>query len=84
MYPFLFTRGRMTKTDVEHDYLDPGLHHVQALLMKAYFLIGIWMLNPKMSKQEADAWKLELSHDVVNTPEALKTFMSLPRCYERL
>ena len=67
----------MSKSDIEHDYLDPSPHHVQALLMKAHFLIGKWMVNPKMGKVEADAWKLDLSHYVANTPEALKTFISL-------
>ena len=78
MYPGLFTRGgKLTKAEVEADYLNPSQARVSALIMKAYFVLGRWALHPKMSKTEYEAFRQELSNYVTYTPEVVKTFMSL-------
>ena len=53
MYPGLFTRSKtQEKQDIEHDYISPSSSHTAQLLMKCYFVIGRWIVNPKMSRAE--------------------------------
>ena len=81
MYPGLFTRGtKSSKVDAKDEYLNiPPLRSPQ-LLMKAYFVIGKWIMQPKATKMELDKMRFDIISYVAQPKfgaEVVKTFMTL-------
>ena len=77
MYPSLFTRGRMTNIAAQAEYLNPDQMHSPTLLMKAYFFIGNWMVNPTMSYNECGPWRTDTANYINSKPELVRTFKDL-------
>ena len=62
MYPGLFTRGtKSSKKDTVDEYLNVHSTRSPQLLMKAYFVIGRWIMQPKATKMDLDKMRLDIN-----------------------
>lgn len=73
MYPGLFTRGaKSSKKDTVDEYLRVSSLPSAQLLMKVYFVIGRWIMQPKATKIELDKMRLDINNYVTQTKKLLK------------